>query len=529
MKGIDQRIAELSPDQLANLFERLGRARPAVSRARLSPPVARRQHSPGIRPLSFAQERLWFLDQLSPGSSDYNVAGALRIHGEVAVSAFEQALREIVRRHEVLRASFRAVYGKPVQVVTEDLCWSPAHVDLAGLLPAAGVGEAGHLARMVAREPFDLAIAPLLRVCWLHLGPGDHVLVFTFHHVVCDGWSIEIITRELVELYQGLAAGLPVRLPELPVQYADFAEWQREQLTGERLDQLLGYWRRQLLGARAELDLSRGAHPSSGSEGRAAERVFPLGAEVSARLGALGRVEQATPFMVLTALFSALLHVESGQQDLCLGANAAHRGVAGTEGLIGFFVNQVVLRLRPRASGSFRELLRQVCQVVQEAHAHQDLPFEKLVEALCPERSSSRSPLFQAKVDFQGDTAPLELPGLHLSSLELGGPPLRCDLLLTGWSSTAGIQCALAYDTGRFPDEAVRQMVVGFKAIAGIVAGEPDIPLLELAKRLSWKTERQRSAERERLDAMGAARLKSTRRKAVQVGPPTEDLDVNPG
>lgn len=519
VKGIDQRIAELSPAQLALLFERLGRARPAQAGAPVGmpplPPIVRRRRGPGALPLSFAQERLWFLDQLSP-SSDYNVAGALRIRGAVALAAFEQALREIVRRHEVLRTSFQTVDGRPVQEVAEAVSWSVAHVDLSRLRQADHAREADRLAKLESQRRFDLTQAPLLRVRWLHRGRGDHLLVFTLHHVVCDAWSSEIIMRELVELYRSFAAGRPGTLPDLPFQYVDYAEWQREQLAGERLERLLSYWRRQLLGAGAEIAI-RGAPPSAVAEHRGAEELFALGQEVSSRLVTFGREERATPFMVFVALFSALLHAESGQEDLCLGANAAHRSSLGTENLIGFFVNQIVLRVRPQAAGSWRDLLRHVRDVTQEAHAHQDLPFEKLVEAVCPDRSFSRSPLFQTKVDFQNDEEALELPGLELSGVEVGGLPLRCDLLLTGWTSADGIACALGYDTGRFPDEIVRRLAAELMKIAEIVAGEPDIRLSELSQRISREAERQRSAERKRLDAVGATKLRSIRRRAVQV------------
>jgi hypothetical protein len=523
VKGIDQHIAKLSPDQLALLFERLGKARLAQAGAPgelpPAPPIARRPRGPGALPLSFAQERLWFLDQLSP-SSDYNVAGALRIRGAVALAAFEQALREIVRRHEVLRASFRSVDGRPVQEVAPAVPWSVAHVDLGRLRRADLARESERLAKREAQRRFDLARAPLLRVCWLHQGRGDHLLVFTLHHVVCDAWSSEILTRELIELYRSFAAGRPAALPDLPFQYADYAEWQREQLQGGRLERLLAYWRAQLQGASAEIGI-RGAAPAGGAgqrgERQGAEEVFALGRDVSWRLGILGREERATPFMTFAALFGALLYAESGQEDLCLGANAAHRGSPGTEELIGFFVNQIVLRVRPRPAGTWRDLLRQVRDVTQEAHAHQDLPFEKLVEALCPERSSSRSPLFQAKVDFQNDEETLELPGLELSGVELGGLPLRCDLLLTGWMADGGIAGALGYDNGRFRAETARRLVAELARIAEIVAAEPDIPLVELSRRLAQEAARQRSAERERLDGIGATKLKKVQRRAVHV------------
>jgi len=518
LKGIDERIAALSPAQLALLFERLGKA-PAKA-APSAPPVPRRRDS-GRRPLSFAQERLWFLDQLAPGRGDYNVAGALRLRGAVKVEVCDQALREVVRRHEVLRAGFGTVDGRPLQSVEDDPQWAAARVDLSGLAEVDREMEAERLARAEALRPFDLARAPLLRVVWLRLAPSEHILIATLHHIVCDGWSIEIITGELVEIYPAFVAGQPSALAELAIQYADYADWQRQQLGGERLDRMVEHWRRQLQGAPATIDL-RGPAPAIpgdlGDDGRpVGEEVFTLGGETSQALWALGQQEGATPFMVLAALFGVLLHTESGQEDLCLGANVAQRAALELEALVGFFVNQVVLRLRPRGTETFRELLRQVRGVVGEAHAQGDLPFERLVEALGRERSSGAGSLFQAKVDFLDAQAPSRLPGLELAAMDLGGPPLRCDLLLLGWGSAEEISCSLSYDRGRFGAEAAARLAAGLASIGRTVAGAPDIPLREVSARIAREEALRRSVERERLDRLGATRLRSTRRRSVRV------------
>jgi alpha-ketoglutarate-dependent taurine dioxygenase len=513
---IGQRIAGLPPEKLALLLARLGRA---PAEAAPGPPAIRPlRHGCNTRPLSFAQDRLWFIDQWETGRSDYNVGGALRLRGRVAVHAFEQALCEILRRHDVLRASFHAVEGLPVQTVVDDLRWLPVRVDLRRLDPARYEAELGRLARGEGRRPFELSRVPLFRAYWLALADDDQVLVFTLHHIVCDGWSVEVLTGELVELYRAFAAGRPSPLPELEIQYADYAAWQREQLQGERLERLVGYWRRQLHGAPATIGW-RGPLPSDSLDGgsRAVEEAFSLTRDSVAPLLAIGREEGATPFMVFTALFGVALHLASGQEDLSIGANAAHRGQLETEGLIGLFVNQIVLRLRAGRAVTFRELLRQVREVTEEAHAHQDLPFERLVETLCPDRrAGSNQQLFQVKVDFQEAREPLHLPGVRLEELDTGNSTLRCDLLLVGTRTADQIDCVVTYDASRLGAETVALLVERLRCAAGVVAGAPDLRLDDLAARLSREVEAQRAAERERLDRMDATRLKNVRRRGIR-------------
>jgi hypothetical protein len=512
MSGIDQRIAELPPGKLALLLERLRQARPAAPPA---PPIRARRRAGSERLLSYAQERLWFVEQLSPGGSDYNVPAALRLRGTVHRAAFDQALGELLRRHEVLRTSFRAVDGRPVATVARHVDWAPRRIDLSGLPGPAAEAEAERLARRGAARPFDLARPPLLRVCWVDLAPSDQLLLLTLHHIVCDGWSLGVLAGELAELYRAFLAGRSSPLPEPAAQYTDYAEWQREQLQGERMEECLRYWRRQLRDAPAEIALRGAAAAGTGQARRAADEPLAIGGAAAAALRALRRDERATPFMVLTALFSALLYAESGQEDLSIGANAAHRGDLEREGLVGFFVNQVVLRVRLRPAGSFRELLREVRTVIEEAHAHQDLPFERLVEALCPERSACRAPLFQVKVEFKEDAAPLDWHGLDASGFEVAATPLRCDLLLTAAETAGEIAGTLTYDTGRFHAEAMRLAAANLVRIAGLAAAEPDASVLDVSRRAWREAETQRAVERARLDRLAAVTLPGARRKRV--------------
>jgi hypothetical protein len=510
VKGIDQRIADLPAEKLSLLLERLGQARSPAAEV---PAIRPRRRDTDTRPLSFAQERLWFLDQLEPASSDYNVALALRLRGVLGFHAIMQALDEILRRHEILRVSFQAVNGRPVEIVAGSLRCVHGQIDLGGLREQDS--EVLRLVRSEALRPFDLGRAPLLRVRWLRGVGEDTVLLFSLHHILCDGWSMRILVEEVAALYAAFVTGQPSPLAEPTCQYADFAEWQREYLQGPRLEALLRYWERQLADAPRGLELQQTA--ASGPR-EAASEPFELSRGAASLLLTLGREEGATPFMVLAAIFGAMLHLWSGQEDLCIGANAANRGQLETERLIGFFINQVVLRIRPRCGDSYRELLRQVRYVTSEAYAHQDLPFERLVDALGGDRDRNRMPLFQAKIEFKNIDPPAsQIPGLRLEELEIGAVPLRCDLSLTAAGSSEGIAGALSYDTSRLATETVREMAWTLSRIAELVAADPDLQLAELVARISGERERRSAAERERLARRGMARLKSARRKDVQL------------
>ncbi|MFL6237667.1 MAG: amino acid adenylation domain-containing protein, partial [Thermoanaerobaculia bacterium] len=381
-------------------------------------------------PLSFAQERLWFLDRLLPGSAAYNVPLDLRLAGDLAPAALEAALTEIARRHEALRASFPATEGKPMQRIAEPAPWPLPHVDLSSLPPAVRQAEARRLAREEGRLPFDLARGPLARGLLLRLESREHRLLLTVHHIVCDGWSRVLLLNELAALCSAAMAGRPSPFPELPVQYLDFAHWQRERLRGERLESQLGYWRERLDEAPVlalPADRPRPAMASS----RGVRRPVRLPATLVARVRESLRDERATLFMAVTAAFFALLRRYSGQRDLLVGAAVAGRNHADVEGLIGLFANTVVLRAEVDDETGFGGLLAQVRGTVVEAFAHQDIPFEKLVQELQPERDLSRNPLFQAALTLHG--APLPHPalqGLSFQPLEVDTGTAKLDLSL---------------------------------------------------------------------------------------------------
>ena len=332
-------------------------------------------------PLSFAQQALWFLDQLSPGQATFNVPAVVRIEGPLDADALERSFQEIVQRHEALRTTFAIVDGRPVQVIAESLDLALEGVDLCAFAADQREAEAVRLAAEEARRPFDLARGPLVRATLLRLDERDHALLLTMHHIVTDGWSFGVAAHELTTLYASFRDGTPAALPELPIQYADFAHWQRNRLQGEVLDQLLGYWSKQLAGVvPLELPTDRPRPPSGRPAG--AIRTFALAPDLSAKLDALSSRESATPFITLLAAFQTLLHRYSGQDDIVVGSPIANRNRAETEGLIGFFVNMLALRADLSGDPSFRALLGRVREVALGAFEHQDLPLEMLIEAL---------------------------------------------------------------------------------------------------------------------------------------------------
>uniref|UniRef100_UPI0005C20B0C condensation domain-containing protein n=1 Tax=Rubrivivax gelatinosus TaxID=28068 RepID=UPI0005C20B0C len=338
--------------------------------------------------LSYAQQRLWFLEQLEPGGAAYNIPAAVRLKGPLCVQALQRSLDEVILRHEVLRTRFLSRQGEPVQEVM-----APWQVQLQ-----ARPVQAGRLQQVLqacAAQGFDLGSGRLLRCELLREQEQSHVLVLVIHHIVSDGWSMGVLVSELAALYRAFEAGEASPLPPLQLQYGDYAVWQRQWLQGERLQRQLQYWKEQLHGAPALLELPTDRPRPAVQSTRGAQHVFELDEPLTQGLKALGRAQGATLFMVLAAAFNVLLYRYSGQRDLCIGYPIANRHRPEIEGLIGFFVNTLVLRTRVRGDQDFQSLLQQVKRSALDAQAHQDLPFEQLVEALSPARDLARTPLFQ--------------------------------------------------------------------------------------------------------------------------------------
>ncbi|HEY0169967.1 MAG TPA: amino acid adenylation domain-containing protein [Pyrinomonadaceae bacterium] len=431
--------------------------------------------------LSYAQQRLWFLDQFEPGRAAYNIAGVLRMEGRLDAAALGRSLDEIVRRHESLRTSFASVGGSPVQVIAPACHLALGVEELTALAADEREAELRRLAREEAARPFDLRESPLMRARLLRLSGEEHVLLLTMHHIVSDGWSLGVFARELAALYGAFTEGRPSPLPELAVQYADYAAWQRERLAGEVIDTQLDYWRRQLGGDLPMLELAAGRPRPAARKLRGATQTFGLSAGLREELKALAREEDATLFMALVGAFKALLWRYTGQGDILVGTPVAGRTRAEVEPLIGCFINTLVLRTRLDAGLSFRGLLRRVRETALGAYAHQEVPFERVVEELHPERSLDQSPLFQVMFTMQNaPTRPPELPGLKLSLIEVDDEVARFDLSLEVAETPDGMRGMLHYDTDLFDAESVARMAVHLQTLLEGAAARPDTPVSRL-------------------------------------------------
>jgi amino acid adenylation domain-containing protein len=435
----------------------------------------------GALPVSFAQQRMWFLHQMEPASPAYNIPATVRLQGLLDLDALSLTLSEIVRRHEILRTTFSLEEGEPVQLVHPP---APLHLDLHDLshLPdSERMVVARRLAQEQAQQPFDLSVGPLLRASLLKLSDEEHVVQFTMHHIISDGWSMGVLIREVAELYRAYASGTETGLAELEIQYADFAAWQREWLQGETLDNQLAYWREQMSGAPALLELPAD-HPRPAAQSyRGATHTVTIPSEVLRSLKEISRKEGVTLFMTLLAAWQTLLSQYSGQEDIVVGSPIAGRNRAETESLIGFFVNTLVLRTDVGGNPSFRELLKRVREVTLGAYAHQDVPFEKLVEELQPERSMSHSPLFQVLFSLQNTAQErLELPGLELSSWETGQETSKFDLTLGALETQGVMYCTLEYKTDLFESRTIERMLEHFARLLDSIAVDAEQPLSEL-------------------------------------------------
>ena len=463
---------------------------PAQKRELVAELLSKKAAEPKPFPVSFAQERLWFLDQLEPGSAAYNVPVGVRLNVALDVDALGWAVGALVERHEVLRTRFGVVNGRPVQVVVPAVGIDVPVTDLSGVDAAGCEAEAARLAAVEAQRPFDLAVGPLLRVGLLRLGAAEWVLLVTMHHIVSDAWSVGVLFRELTELYEARRAGRPAGLPELPIQYADFAAWQRDWLQGDVLEEQLGYWRDQLAGAPAVLELPAD-HPRPAVQsfaGRA--HAFELDKRLADALNDLARRRGATLFMALLAVFKTLLFRYTGQRDLVVGTPIANRTRAELEGLIGFFTNTLALRTDLSGDPTFTELLDRVREQTLAAYGHQDLPFERLVEELRPERTLSHNPIVQVMFTLQN------APGTSTPSAGTGGQPLagngtaKFDLSLFTAETPTGLLCVLEYTTALFDPDRIERMAGHLQTLIEQIVADPDRPITQLP--LLTTAERQR-------------------------------------
>ena len=494
------------------------RVEPEVAQDVALPSIAPIERNQMI-PLSFAQQRLWFLDQLQPGNAAYNIPATVRLEGNLDRAALERSLNEIVRRHEALRTTFKLVGEQAVQEIAPQLSLSLPLVNLQHLPPDEQQAALQHHMEDEAQSPFDLNQGPLVRGKLLCLSATEHVALLTLHHIVSDRWSMGVLVRELAALYTAYASGLPSPLPELPIQYADFAMWQRQQIQGEALEQQLRYWRRQLTDApellSLPLDRPRPLHPTL----QAARHWIEWPRTLADSLIHLSRQTGATLFMVLLAAFNVLLSIVAGQEDILIGSPIANRQRAETEALIGFFVNTLVLRTDLSGNPSFRELLARVREMALAAYAHQDLPFAKLVESLPLERSQRHNPLFQVWFVLQNaPMAALQLPDLTLTPLTSDRALARHDLKLDLMETPEGIQGGFEYKTDLFDAAAIARMAQQLEQILEAIAAQPDMRLDALKRSLTDGAEQTFKQTRQQ-------KLTALRRRAVATSfsPPTAE------
>jgi amino acid adenylation domain-containing protein len=432
-------------------------------------------------PASFAQERLWFLDQVDPGTSVYNIPQALRLEGPLRIELIASALREIVRRHEALRTTFGSTDGTPFQLVASSRSLDLPTFDLRHLPEGERWAEAQRLADQDARAPFRLEEGPLLRASLLVLGDLDHVLLLNVHHIVCDGWSLSLLFDEMSELYRAFAAGLPSPLPDVPIQYPDYTLWQREWLKGGELDRQLGFWRDLLRGELPVLELpsDRARPPLPTFAGGWIK--FDLSGELTSGVAALARREGISLYMTLLGAFVVLLHRLSGQAEILVGSPIANRDRAQIEGAIGFYTNTVVFRTDLQGGPTFRALLGRIKQDALGVYANQDAPLGEVVSAVRPERSAGHNPLFQAMLGFQkAPEAALALAGVKVTPLVVHNGTSKFDLLMEVQETAAGMQCFLEYSLDLFDDATARRFIEHFRALIEGIVRDPDRPVDEL-------------------------------------------------
>ncbi|HEX8686605.1 MAG TPA: condensation domain-containing protein, partial [Pyrinomonadaceae bacterium] len=432
-------------------------------------------------PLSYQQRRLWFLNQLEPDDPSYNMAGALRLKGRLDAEALERSFNQVVARHEVLRTAFVEVDGEPVQVVEPALRLTLPAFDLSALPEGPKRERLEALLREEAERPFDLMRCPLLRLRLLRLDEDEHVLQLTMHHIISDGWSLGVLVREVGLLYDAYSRGVAAALPALPVQYADYALWQRERLEGGELERQLAYWEGRLAGVPEALELPTDRPRRPGSERRGGAVAFALPAALTSALKAAARGEGATLFMALLAGFEALLYRHSGQESFAVGTPVAGRGREELKGLIGFFVNTLALPADVSGDPTYAGLLGRVRAEALGGYAHAGAPFEGVVERLRPSRALDRPPIFQAMLAL--DNTPqeeLRLGALRVERLPADGGAAKYDLSLSLREEGGGLSATLSYDAGLFDEATARRLAERYVRLLADAAADPSRRVSEL-------------------------------------------------
>jgi Condensation domain len=452
-------------------------------------PIPRRGET-GPCPLSFVQERLWFLNQLRPDSSAYNQPKAIRLAGSLNVSALKQALDAIIARHEALRTTIVTLDGRPVQMIGPGRSIELTITDLTPTAVEERQAKLDRCIREITNRPFNLSRDLMLRAALFYLGEDHHILLLVTHHIASDGWSMGVLFQELAALYDAYSASRPSPLPELPIQYSDYAIWQHERFEGHVLERHLSYWKQKLTGISPQaLPTDRPRAPIQTFGG--ARKSLMLSQRVSDALKALSRSEKATLFMVLLAAFKTLLNRYTGHTDIVVGTPIAGRSRMETQGLIGFLVDTLVLRTDLSQNPTFRELLKRVRQVCLEAYAHRDLPSEKLISELQLARSLSQNTLFQVMFNLRNyPRPPIRMAGLTIAPVEVSTDTSKFDLTLAMSETGQGLSGSLEYNTDLFDGSTIDRLLGHFQNLIAAVVGNPDQPISELP--LMTEAEEQR-------------------------------------
>lgn len=515
MNDISARVAALSPEKRKLLLQSLNNKKASVS-----PQIIKTHRETNRFPLSFAQQRLWFLDQLQPGNPAFNIFLPIRLTGQLNLKALKRSFNEVINRHEALRTIFTLINGEPFQVIIPNLELNIPVIDLQQ--SPAREAEVLQLTHQAAQLPFNLAKAPLLRVTLLRLATTEHVLLLAIHHIIADGWSIGVLTRELNILYKSFCQNQPSPLPDLPIQYVDFAVWQRQWLQGEHLAAQIRYWQHQLANI-SVLQLPTDYPRPTVQTFRGARQAFVLPKPTLEKLKVINAHKGITLFMTLLAAFQSLLYWYTGQEDIAIGTDIANRNQSETKDLIGFFANQLVLRTNLSGNPTFEELLQRVREITVDAYANQDLSFDKLVDIINPERRLNRSPLFQVKIILENtQSSNLDLTGLTVSPAKLENPTTQLDLLLELTEKQEGLVGVLEYDTDLFNDTTARQVLNNFEAILHHIIEQPNIYLQDLIKKITQSNKQNELIQNQKTKAEYQQKLKLIKRKIIQ----THNMEV---
>lgn len=502
---LTKRIATLSPEKRELLIRSLQNKQAPTSASA----IRARPRTSDRAPCSFPQQRLWFLQQLEPSSCAYNMPGALRVRGALDVAVLQRALDEIERRHESLRTTFREVDDQPMQIIGPPRGLPLRRIDLQHLPEAEREREAIRLAGEEAHTPFDLATGPLVRATLIQLDPEHYAWLWTMHHIISDGWANSVLINEVVALYTAYLEGRPSPLPELTIQYADYAMWQREYLSGAVLDEHLAYWKQQLATDLPVLNLPTDFPRPTRFSDHGGFRIDAFTPEDFTGLKAVCQQERVTLFIALMVAIQSVLHAATGQDDLVIGTDVANRNRVETEHMIGFCINQLVLRTRLGGNPSFRELLARSWKVALGAYAHQDMPFDLLVKELNPPRATNRTPLFQTKLVLQNTPAPpLRLPGVTIEELIIDNHTAKFDLMFSAQEDEHGVlRLGTSYNADLFKPATAERFVRHIEFTVRTMVSDLDLRLDQYLQRLgefeaNYQRERQASfknASRQRL------------------------------